>query len=123
MQNLFKNRIDFLREEILKHNKLYYENNSPSISDAEYDALFKELKDLENTFPQFKTEDSPTQKVGAKTIASEFKEVEHKYRLYSLDNTYNYQDLRTWYEKITKELNQKEIELVCELKIDGLAMA
>ena len=97
MQDLFKDRIEFLKAEIIKHNKLYYEQNTPSISDSEYDALFKELKDLETSFPQFATPDSPTKKVGAASIASDFKEVTHKYRLYSLDNTYNYEDLRTWY--------------------------
>ena len=122
MENLFKDRIEFLKKEIEKHNKLYYENNAPSISDSEYDALFKELKDLESTFPQFATDDSPTKKVGS-NLVSEFTEVTHKYRLYSLDNTYSYDDLRTWYNKILKELNKEEIELVCELKIDGLAMA
>ena len=123
MQDLFKDRIEFLKAEIIKHNKLYYENNTPSISDSEYDALFKELKDLEASFPQFATADSPTKKVGAQSVASEFTQVTHKYRLYSLDNTYNYEDLKTWYEKIQKELNRENIELVCELKIDGLAMA
>jgi len=123
MDNLFKNRIDFLKAEIIKHNKLYYELDTPSISDSEYDALFKELKDLENTFPQYATSDSPTKKVGSTNQTSEFTEVTHKYRLYSLDNTYNYDDLRSWYEKIKKDLNQDAIELVCELKIDGLAMA
>ena len=123
MQDLFKNRIEFLKAEIIKHNKLYYEQDTPSISDSEYDALFKELKELEESFPQFATEDSPTKKVGAVSVASEFTEVTHKYRLYSLDNTYNYDDLRIWYERIQKELGRKEVELVCELKIDGLAMA
>ena len=123
MQDLFKNRIEFLKAEITRHNKLYYELDTPSISDSEYDALFKELKELEESFPEFATADSPTKKVGAATVASEFTEVTHKYRLYSLDNTYNYDDLRTWYERIQKELNRKEVELVCELKIDGLAMA
>lgn len=123
MQDLFKDRIEFLKAEITKHNRLYYEQDAPSISDSEYDALFKELKELEESFPQYATADSPTKKVGAQTAASEFTEVTHKYRLYSLDNTYNYDDLRTWYERIQKELGRKDIELVCELKIDGLAMA
>ena len=56
MQDLFKNRIEFLKAEITKHNKLYYEQNAPSISDSEYDALFKELKELEESFPQFATD-------------------------------------------------------------------
>ncbi len=122
MEDLFKNRIDFLREEIMKHNKLYYENDTPQISDAEYDALFRELKDLEKSFPQFASSDSPTQKVGS-NLSEEFKEVQHKYRLYSLDNSNNYDELKAWYNRVLKDLNKDEVELVCELKIDGLAMA
>ncbi len=122
MDNLFKNRIDFLRQEIIKHNKLYYENDAPQISDSEYDVLFRELRDLEKNFPQFISPDSPTQKVGS-NVAEEFKEVRHKYRLYSLDNSNNYEELRAWYGRVLKDLNKDEVELVCELKIDGLAMA
>lgn len=122
MDNLFKNRIEYLKEEISKHNKLYYENNAPQISDAEYDALFRELRDLEKSFPQFATADSPTQKVGS-NVSEEFKEVAHKYRLYSLDNSNNYDELRAWYGRVLKALDKEEVELVCELKIDGLAMA
>ena len=122
MQDLFKNRIDFLKSEIIKHNKLYYEENSPQIADSEYDALFRELRELEASFPQFATPDSPTKKVGS-NVSTEFKEVEHKYRLYSLDNTYSYDELRSWYSRVLKDLDKDEVELVCELKIDGLAMA
>ena len=113
MQDLFKNRIDFLKSEINKHNELYYEQNSPQISDSEYDALFKELKDLEASFPQYATDDSPTKKVGS-NVSEEFKEVTHKYRLYSLDNTYNYDELKTWYNRVLKDLDKDEVELVCE---------
>lgn len=122
MQDLFKNRIDFLKSEIIKHNKLYYEENSPQIADSEYDALFRELRELEASFPQYATSDSPTKKVGS-NVSTEFKEVEHKYRLYSLDNTYSYDELRSWYSRVLKDLDKDEVELVCELKIDGLAMA
>lgn len=122
MEDLFKNRIEFLKSEINKHNKLYYEQSSPQITDSEYDALFKELKDLEKSFPQYASSDSPTQKVGS-NVSEEFKEITHTYRLYSLDNTYNYEELKSWYKRILKDLDKDEVELVCELKIDGLAMA
>lgn len=113
-------RINFLKDEINKHNYKYYVEDRPSISDFEYDMLFKELKDLEEEHPEFKTADSPTQRVGS--ISEKFFSHTHKYRLYSLDNTYNYEDLETWYKKITDEYGP-DVELVCELKIDGLAIA
>lgn len=123
MQDLItvENRINSLKAEINHHNKLYYEQNSPQISDSEYDALFRELKELESEYPEFLTSDSPTQKVGS-NISSDFKEVTHKFRLYSLDNSNGFEPLRAWYQRIVKELG-REVELVCELKIDGLAMA
>ena len=113
-------RIKFLREEINKHNYNYYVLDNPTISDFEYDSLFKELKDLEEKFPLLITPDSPTQRVGS--VSTKFFEYKHKHRLYSLDNTYNYEDLAKWYEKITHEYGA-DVELVCELKIDGLAIA
>lgn len=119
---LFKNRIEELKTEIRKHNKLYYEQDSPQISDFEYDELFRELKKLEELYPEYATEDSPTKQVGS-DVSEKFKEIKHKYRLYSLDNSNNFDDLKTWYERITKEHPAEEIELVAELKIDGLACA
>ena len=113
-------RIKFLREEINKHNYNYYVLDNPTISDFEYDKLFKELKDLEEKYPLLITPDSPTQRVGS--VSTKFFEYKHKHRLYSLDNTYNYNDLTKWYEKITQEYGV-DVELVCELKIDGLAIA
>ena len=109
-----------LREEINKHNYNYYVNDNPTISDFEYDTLFARLKELETQYPHLKTADSPTQRVGG--ISSGFDEYKHKYRLYSLDNTYNEDELRKWYERVQKECPGK-VELVCELKIDGLAIA
>ncbi len=109
-----------LREEINKHNYNYYVNDNPTISDFEYDTLFARLKELETQYPHLKTPDSPTQRVGG--ISSGFDEYKHKYRLYSLDNTYNEDELRKWYERVQKECPGK-VELVCELKIDGLAIA
>jgi len=113
-------RIEFLRNELNKYAYNYYVLDNPLVSDFEYDKLFAELKELEEQHPELVTPDSPTQRVGG--ISSSFDEVKHKYRLYSLDNTYNYDELRKWYERVTKECGANQ-ELVCELKIDGLAIA
>ena len=117
---MIENKIKQIREDLNKYSYNYYVLDNPLISDFEYDNLYKELEELEKQYPEFVTPDSPTQRVGG--ISSGFEEVKHKYRLYSLDNTYNYEELRKWYEKITKEFGNN-VELVCELKIDGLAIA
>lgn len=113
-------RINFLKDEINKSNYEYYVNENPYLTDFEYDKLFAELKELEEKYPMFRTPDSPTQRVGS--VSEKFFPHKHKYRLYSLDNSYNAEDLEKWYERVCKEYN-KELELVCELKIDGLAIA
>ena len=113
-------RINFLKDEINKSNYEYYVNENPYLTDFEYDSLFSELKELEEKYPMFRTPDSPTQRVGS--VSEKFFPHKHKYRLYSLDNSYNAEDLEKWYERVCKEYN-KELELVCELKIDGLAIA
>lgn len=113
-------RIEFLKDEINKSNHKYYVEENPYLSDYEYDQMFAELKELEEKFPMFRTEDSPTQRVGS--VSEKFHSHTHKYRLYSLDNTYNAEELKAWYERVCKEYEQ-ELELVCELKIDGLAIA
>ena len=113
-------RINFLRDELNKLGYNYYVLDNPLVSDFEYDKLFTELNELEQEHPELVTPDSPTQRVGG--ISTGFEEVKHKYRLYSLDNTYNYDELRKWYERVEKECG-KGIKLVCELKIDGLAIA
>ena len=117
---MFVNEVKKLRDEINKHNYNYYVNETPTISDFEYDQLFLKLKKLEEEHPELVTPDSPTQRVGG--ISSSFEEYKHKYRLYSLDNTYNEDELRKWYERVQKEFIEP-VELVCELKIDGLAIA
>lgn len=113
-------RIEYLKDEINKSNYKYYVEENPYLSDFEYDKMFAELKELETKFPMFKTPDSPTLRVGS--ISEKFLPHKHKYRLYSLDNTYNEEELKLWYERVCKEYEQ-ELELVCELKIDGLAIA
>lgn len=112
-------RINFLKDEINKANYRYYVEDNPTISDFEYDKMFAELKELEAQNPLLITPDSPTQRVGS--VSEKFFPYKHKYRLYSLDNTYEYDELEDWYKKIVKEYGEQE--LVCELKIDGLAMA
>ena len=116
-----KNRIDFLREELNKHNYNYYVLDNPTISDFEYDKLFSELKKIEEENPSLVTSDSPTQRVGS--LSTKFEEYKHKYRLYSLDNSYNENDLKKWYERVCNECGENNLDLVCELKIDGLAIA
>ncbi len=113
-------RIEYLKTEINKSNYEYYVNENPYLTDFEYDNLFSELKELEEKYPMFKTSDSPTQRVGS--VSEKFFSHTHKYRLYSLDNTHNEEELIKWYERVCKDYN-KELELVCELKIDGLAIA
>ena len=115
-----KERIEFLKSEINKSNYKYYVEENPYLSDFEYDKMFAELKELELEYPQYKTSDSPTQRVGS--VSEKFFSHKHKYRLYSLDNTYNADELNAWYERVCKDYG-RELELVCELKIDGLAIA
>ncbi len=116
-------RTEELKKLIRENNEAYYVFDNPKITDYEYDELFRELKRIEEEFPILKTEDSPTQKVGGSAI-KEFKEIKHKYRLYSLDNSNNYDDLRKWYARVKKEYQiEKDLELVVELKIDGLSCA
>ncbi len=113
-------RIEFLKNEINRHNHLYYVEDNPVISDFEYDKMFAELKELESQSLFGPTPDSPTRRVGG--ISEKFLPHTHKHRLYSLDNTYHFEELEKWYEKIAAEYGV-DTEIVCELKIDGLAMA
>lgn len=113
-------KINNLKNEINRHNYLYYVEENPALSDIEYDELFRELQKLENENPLFITPDSPTQRLGS--LGSKFEEYRHKSRMYSLDNSNNYEELIKWYERVTKEVGDN-IELVCELKIDGLAIS
>lgn len=114
-----QDRINFLKNEINRHNYLYYVEENPSLSDYEYDEMFRELQKLEKENPSLITPDSPTQRVGS--IGTKFESYKHKYRMYSLDNSNNYNELHKWYERVQKEIG--DAELVCELKIDGLAIA
>lgn len=120
--NEAKKRILNLRKEINHHNYLYYVNDQPEISDAEYDKLMRELKNLEDAHPEFITPDSPTQRVGAAPL-EEFGIVNHPYSLLSLGNAFSKEELYKWYDRVKKLLNYEDIKLVCEHKMDGLAVA
>ncbi len=114
--------IDRLKTEINRHNHLYYVLDNPEISDAEYDGFMRRLKQLEDEYPQYLTEDSPTQRVGAAPLDA-FGIVEHKIPLLSLGNVFSGEELKKWYERVRKLAGGVEFGFVCEHKIDGLAVA
>ncbi len=115
-------RIARLRAEIEHHNYRYYVLDSPEISDAEYDALMRELQKLEAQYPQFLTPDSPTQRVGAEPLEA-FGVVEHPIPLLSLGNAFSGEELRAWHTRVVRLLGQDSFDFVGEHKIDGLAVA
>jgi DNA ligase (NAD+) len=115
-------RIEALRQEIRRHDHFYYVENRPEISDAEYDALWRELAELEAAHPELVTPDSPTQRVGGG--ASElFAPVEHRVAMLSLDNALDPDDLREFEARLRRALPGAAFEYVCEPKIDGLGVA
>ena len=116
-------RIEQLRQEIRRHEELYYVQAAPEISDAEFDALMNELKALESAHPELLTPDSPTQRVGGRPTEG-FAQVEHLQPMLSLDNAYDEEDLRAFDERVRKGLSlDHSPAYVAELKIDGLSMA
>ena len=117
-----KERIEQLKAEINHHNYRYYVLDSPEISDDEYDELMRELKRLEEQYPQFLTPDSPTQRVGAAPVEA-FGVVEHPLPLLSLGNAFSKEELLAWYTRTSKLVAGEQFDFVCEHKIDGLAVA
>ncbi len=117
-----QSEINSLREEINRHNYLYYVLDSPEISDAEYDALMQRLRRLEEEYPQLVTPDSPTQRVGGAPLSA-FGIVEHPRPLLSLGNAFCDEDLMAWYNRTLKLAGGRKFNFVCEHKIDGLAVA
>ncbi len=115
-------RIEKLRKEIQYHEKKYYVDNDPQISDYEFDLLIKELQKLEQEFPEFITPESPTQRVGEQLLEG-FVSVEHSTPMLSLDNCYNEKELKEFEDRIKKANLPSKIEYVAELKIDGLGIA
>jgi len=115
-------RLEQLRDEIQKHDRLYYDDAAPVISDREYDRLSKELVDLETQFPDLVTPDSPTQRVGGKPLKA-FEQVAHLIPMLSLDNTYSEDELKNFYARIQRLLPNEEIPVVVEPKVDGVAVS
>jgi len=142
-----KSRISFLRDEINKHNRRYYIDNQPSVSDFEFDLLMQELQTLELKFPQFTSENSPTKKVGSDlalssdtynqsilsitkpdksgneaSVQNVFRQIPHKYPMLSLSNTYDKEELLSFNERVERTLGINT-QYACELKIDGTAIS
>ena len=121
-KDLIKNKIKVLRDELDFHNKLYYDENKNIISDYEYDIKMKELITLEETYPEFKNKTSPSVKVGGK-ITKEFNSFKHEEKMLSLSNTYSDDDLNDFDKRVKKIIDKNEVEYVCELKYDGVALS
>jgi DNA ligase (NAD+) len=117
-----KKRIEELRAQISHHNEQYYGTDAPEISDAEYDLLMRELRDLETKHPELADEQSPSESVGAAAITT-FDPVVHRVPMTSLDNAMDESELRAWGERVAKGLDGQPVRFVCELKIDGLAIS
>ena len=119
--NAIEERIKALRSELEQHNYNYYVLSSPTISDKEFDDKMSELQKLEEEYPEFFDPHSPTQRVGS-DLSKEFEQVEHKYPMLSLGNTYSEADIREFYERTAKALNEP-FEIVAELKYDGTSIS
>ncbi|SHE95832.1 DNA ligase (NAD+) [Marinitoga hydrogenitolerans DSM 16785] len=117
-----KKEYEELKNNIEKYNYYYYVLNNPLISDVDYDKLFKKLITLEKKYPELKTPDSPSFRVGGK-ILKQFNTVPHTVPMLSLDNTYNEKEIIEFDERIKKLLNLKNVEYTCELKIDGISIS
>ena len=113
-------RMRELERELEYHSHKYYVENAPEISDFEFDALLRELQELETLHPDFADPNSPTKRVGS-DLTTEFQSVEHRYAMQSLSNTYSSEELGEWIDRINKEIG--DVEFVCELKFDGTAIS
>ena len=110
-----------LAEQIEEHRFRYYVNDAPVISDADFDKLLRSLEALEEEYPELRTPDSPTQKV-AGAYATEFTAVRHRSRMLSLDNAFSDEELAAWADRVAKDVGTTDYHLLCELKVDGLAV-
>ena len=116
-----KDKIKALREALEQHNYHYYVLSAPTISDREFDEMMKELQTLEEAHPEYADPHSPTQRVGS-DLSKEFEQVAHKYPMLSLGNTYSEEDVKDFYERIARDLNEP-FEIVAELKYDGTSIS
>jgi len=117
-----KQRIEQLRSQLHRHNYNYYVLNQPTISDFDFDQLMRELQDLEAKHPEMNDPNSPTQRVGS-DLGGEFQQVEHRYPMLSLANTYSEQEVREWYASVSRGLEGEPFEVCCEMKFDGLSIS
>ena len=117
-----KEKIIQLRRQLHDHNYRYYVLNQPVISDQDFDMMMHELQDLEQRHPEMADPNSPTQRVGS-DLNQEFTQVPHKYPMLSLANTYNEEDVRDWYDSVSRGLGGEPFEVCCELKYDGLSIS
>ena len=117
-----KRRVEELRDLINYHDYRYYVLDDPEVSDAEYDELMRELRQLEEEFPELITPDSPTQRVGGQRAAELFAPVQHRIPMLSLDNAFSWEELNAWGKRVERVVGG-QADFVCELKIDGLAVA
>ncbi len=116
-----RRRVNELRDLIRYHNYRYYVLDAPEISDAEYDRLLRELKELEERFPELISPDSPTAQVGAKPLEATFRPIRHPSRMYSLDNAFSLDEVRASEERIERALGRKgPFVYTVEHKVDGL---
>ncbi len=115
-------RAAFLREELQRHERLYYQDAEPEISDREFDRLMAELAAIEEEHPALRTADSPTQRVGGEPTEG-FEQVEHTPPMLSLDNTYDHDEIEEWCGRLTRLLPDTEFEFICELKVDGVSLS
>lgn len=116
-----RKRAEELRQEIEKHNYYYYVLDSPLITDEEYDALYRELVEIERRFPQIVTPDSPTQRVGGRP-REEFRTVVHEVPMLSMDNVFTQEELLNFISRVHRILERK-VDFTAELKIDGVAVS
>jgi DNA ligase (NAD+) len=114
-------RAAFLSDELHRHNRLYYVEARPEISDQQFDVLLRELQDIEAKFPDLLTPDSPTQRVGGAPLEG-FTQITHSVRMMSLDNTYSEEELTAFFARVQKGLGREKIDCVIEPKVDGVAI-
>ena len=115
-------RIVYLRNELHRHNHSYYVLNMPEISDFEFDQLMRELQDLEAQHPEMYDPTSPTMRVGS-DLTNEFTQVAHRYPMLSLGNTYSFEEVTDFYNRVQKSLGSEPFELCCEIKYDGVSIS
>jgi DNA ligase (NAD+) len=121
MPENIQKKIEDLRAQLHQHNYNYYTLDEPTISDFEFDALLKELQELEEQHPEYHDANSPTLRVGGE-VTKNFPTVRHQFRMYSLDNSYDFNDLEDWEKRIQKAVNEP-VEFVAELKYDGASIS